>query len=132
MKPYQDPQTPSSKSPSTHCSRFSETPETVAHTYLAETLAIAAEKIPVVHAEFARKLERERDQARRMWSIYQDKLAELREEVRITIMENLHLADGDVCTLKRLKDTIRFDLRDHPENADVEARREVPPNPSDG
>ena len=46
----------------------------------------------------------------------------LREQVRLTIMENLHLADGDVCTLKRLKDAIGFDL-DSPENADVEARR---------
>jgi hypothetical protein len=59
---------------------------------------------------------RERDIARRMWSIHQDKLAELREQVRLTIMENLHLADGDVCTLKRLKDSISFDL-DSPENA---------------
>ena len=58
---------------------------------------------------------RERDIARRMWSIHQDKLAELREQVRLTIMENLHLADGDVCTLKRLKDSISFDL-DSPEN----------------
>jgi hypothetical protein len=58
----------------------------------------------------ANKLERERDAAKRMWSIHQDKLAELREQVRLTIMENLHLADGDVCTLKRLKDAIGFEL----------------------
>ena len=45
------------------------------------------------------------------WEKYQ----ELREQVRITIMENLHLADGEVCTLKRLKDSIGFDL-DSPEN----------------
>jgi hypothetical protein len=63
---------------------------------------------------------RERDIARRMWSIHQDKLAELREQVRLTIMENLHLADGDVCTLKRLKDSISFDL-DSPENAGSDA-----------
>lgn len=31
---------------------------------------------------------------------------ELREVIRETIKENLHLADGDVCTLKRLKDAI--------------------------
>ena len=37
-------------------------------------------------------------------------LQELREEVRLTLMENLHLADGDVCTLKRLKDAIHFQL----------------------
>ena len=62
---------------------------------------------------------RERDIARRMWSIHQDKLAELREQVRLTIMENLHLADGDVCTLKRLKEAIGFDL-DSPENDAVD------------
>ena len=43
-------------------------------------------------------------------------LADLREQVRLTIMENLHLADGDNCTLKRLKDAIDFSL-DSPENA---------------
>jgi hypothetical protein len=43
-------------------------------------------------------------------------LADLREQVRLTIMENLHLADGDNCTLKRLKDAIGFSL-DSPENA---------------
>jgi hypothetical protein len=43
----------------------------------------------------------------------------LHNEVRETLMENLHLADGDVCTLKRLKDAIGFDL-DSPENADVQ------------
>lgn len=36
----------------------------------------------------------------------------LREAIRLTIMENLDLADGDVCTLKRLKDAIGFDLPD--------------------
>jgi len=44
-------------------------------------------------------------------------LKNLREQVRLTLMENLHLADGDRCTLKRLKDAIGFDL-DSPENAD--------------
>lgn len=66
------------------------------------------------HNEIAKlqlsRLVAERDEARRMWSIHQDKLAGLREEVRFTLMENLYLADGDVCTLKRLKDAIGFDL----------------------
>lgn len=35
---------------------------------------------------------------------------ELRSAIRETIMENLHLADADDCTLKRLKDAIAFDL----------------------
>lgn len=35
---------------------------------------------------------------------------ELKEAINITIIENLHLADGDDCTLKRLKDVIKFKL----------------------
>lgn len=35
---------------------------------------------------------------------------ELQEAIRVTITENLHLADGDDCTLKRLKDVIKFKL----------------------
>ncbi|CAB4158688.1 hypothetical protein UFOVP736_62 [uncultured Caudovirales phage] len=90
-----------------------------------ETLALlnrelAGEQITIGDwTTFARRLERERNEARRMWSIHQDKLAELREQVRLTIMENLHLADGDVCTLKRLKDSINFDL-DSQENDQVQ------------
>ena len=34
----------------------------------------------------------------------------LHNAVLATIMENLHLADGDVCTLKILKDAIDFEL----------------------
>lgn len=32
--------------------------------------------------------------------------AELAEAIRLTLYENGHLADGDVCTLKRLKDAL--------------------------
>jgi len=56
-----------------------------------------------VSADFARKLERERDK--------------LTESIRETLMENLHLADGDICTLKRLKDTIGFELPDENEES---------------
>lgn len=35
----------------------------------------------------------------------------LRACVRLTIMENLHLADGENCTLKRLKKAIGFKLK---------------------
>jgi hypothetical protein len=38
----------------------------------------------------------------------------LTEEIRLTLMDNLDLCDGDICTLKRLKDAIGFDL-DHTE-----------------
>ena len=62
------------------------------------------------------EMERERDgesgAAERANQLY----AALREQVRLTLLENLHLADGDQCTLKRLKDSIGFDL-DSPENA---------------
>ena len=37
---------------------------------------------------------------------------ELRHQIRETLMENLHLADGEDCTLRRLKDAIGFDLQD--------------------
>jgi hypothetical protein len=40
----------------------------------------------------------------------------LAEEIRLTIMENLHLADGDKCTLKRLKDAIGFDAEEKHSN----------------
>ena len=36
----------------------------------------------------------------------------LEAEIRLTIMENVHLADGDVCTLKRLKDAIGFEFNE--------------------
>jgi hypothetical protein len=34
----------------------------------------------------------------------------LAEAIHETLMQNLHLADGDDCTLKRLKDSIQFEL----------------------
>jgi hypothetical protein len=34
----------------------------------------------------------------------------LAEAIRLTLMDNLDLCDGDICTLKRLKDAIGFDL----------------------
>jgi hypothetical protein len=48
------------------------------------------------------------------WQAAQKELTEQRdglaEEIRLTLMENLDLCDGDICTLKRLKDAIGFDL----------------------
>jgi predicted RNase H-like nuclease (RuvC/YqgF family) len=38
----------------------------------------------------------------------------MRAAIQETLMENLHLADGDVCTLKRLKDVIGFSLPESP------------------
>jgi hypothetical protein len=76
-----------------------------------------------VLADFARQLERERNAA--LWcheKCFEDRkriikeLNILREQVRLTIMKNLHLADGDNCTLKGLKDAIGFSL-DSPDNA---------------
>jgi hypothetical protein len=47
----------------------------------------------------------------------------LAEAIRLTLMENLDLCDGDICTLKRLKDAVGFDL----ENAIGETRRDKTP-----
>jgi hypothetical protein len=90
--------------------------------------------------EFCRKIERERDEAREYADKLAEGLPEgmlpkdvevlreanlglatniaavteqrdrLAEAIYKTIMENLHLADGDDCTLKRLKDVIQFEL----------------------
>ena len=57
--------------------------------------------------DFARQLERELTAVTEQ----RDRLA---EEIRLTLINNLDLCDGDVCTLKRLKDAISFDL-DHTE-----------------
>ena len=54
----------------------------------------------------AQKLERERDA--------------LREAILETIMQNLHLADGDACTLKRLKDAIGFELPENNHEKEIE------------
>ena len=53
-------------------------------------------------------------------------LDDLREEVRQTLMENLHLADGDTCTLKRLKDAIGFEMEDSCENTAMASAAERP------
>jgi hypothetical protein len=83
----------------------SSTPEMDAAAYEATTRTVGKWIVPLAKAQH---IERE--------------LQNLWEQVRLTIMENLHLADGDVCTLKRLKDAIRFDL-DSLENV----QREGPP-----
>lgn len=46
-------------------------------------------------ANLARRLERQRD--------------ELRDAIRLTLEENRYLADGENCTLRRLKDAIGYD-----------------------
>ena len=48
----------------------------------------------------------------------ESELEELKRQVRLTLTENRHLADGEQCTLKRLKDAIGFDFP--PEGADVD------------
>jgi hypothetical protein len=49
----------------------------------------------------------------------------LAEAIRLTLMENLDLCDGDICTLKRLKDAIGFDL-DSPQNTKDQERTASP------
>lgn len=83
------------------------TPETDA----AERMAFAQEYI--VPTDFARRLERERDEARNKMA---DALQEVdlrtldylrfREAIIATLEENRHLADGDDCTLAKLKSVV--------------------------
>ena len=69
-------------------------------------------------APMVEKLMAERNRAQAHSIRQHARIGEMESAIRETIMENLHLADGDVCTLKRLKDAIGFDL-DSPENAEV-------------
>jgi flagellar biosynthesis chaperone FliJ len=71
-----------------------------------------------------RGFESERDEAReqieanhkatlvieRMFYEAREQRDRLAEAIHETLMQNLHLADGDDCTLKRLKDSIQFEL----------------------
>jgi uncharacterized coiled-coil DUF342 family protein len=63
-----------------------------------------------MEVDFARKLERERDEAitRRIETIMQCELYEQERDeainaIRETLEENRHLSDGDDCTLRKLK-----------------------------
>lgn len=61
-------------------------------------------------APMVEKLMAERNRAQAHSIRQHARIGELKSAIRETIMENLHLADGDVCTLNRLKDAIGFDL----------------------
>jgi hypothetical protein len=63
------------------------------------------------------ELERQRNLADDALKYAAIEIAELRHQIRETIRENLHLADGDNCTLKLLKDAISFELEDSCENS---------------
>jgi len=71
------------------------------------TDAAAWPETDLVEGRVARQLERELTAVTEQ----RDRLA---EAIRLTLMDNLDLCDGDVCTLKRLKDAIGFEL-DHTE-----------------
>jgi hypothetical protein len=97
---------------------MSDTPET---DHVENNLGNCAH--PVL-SSFCRKLERERDRLadqieanhkgtlmlERMVYQLREQRDRLTEAIYKTIMENLHLTDGDDCTLKRLKDVIQFEL----------------------
>jgi hypothetical protein len=53
------------------------------------------------------------DQCKRPMCAMRRQRDRLAEAIRLTLMENLDLCDGDICTLKRLKDTIGFDLANY-------------------
>jgi hypothetical protein len=82
---------------------------------------IAARPDLKARAPMVEKLMAERNRAQAHSIRQHARIKELESVIRETILENLHLADGDVCTLKRLKDAIGFDL-DSPENAQGEAQ----------
>jgi len=77
----------------------------------------------IVNASFARRLELElnREQLHSdsyfsqlmgmqvTFSEFENRVLELEKAIEKTIMLNLHLADGNECTLKPLKDVILFD-----------------------
>jgi len=72
-----------------------------------------AERAPMVE-----KLMSERNRAK-SWSVLQhNRILDLEGIIRETILSNLHLADGDNCTLKLLKYAISFELP--PENVQVD------------
>ncbi|MFA9262806.1 MAG: hypothetical protein ACEQSB_05690 [Undibacterium sp.] len=91
------------------CSPSSLTPETDAF----EASQHPACRFPAV-LEKMRTLERERDGARSALDAFRDRIFDLEDVIHVTLLENLHLADGDDCTLKQLKDAIGFELP--PEN----------------
>ncbi len=76
-----------------------------------------------VPAEFARRLERECNKKTWLAMVFAGELAELRDAIR-----NLRDVKGRHHTQQAVERLISL----LPENANVEARREVPPNPSDG
>ena len=93
---------------------MSDTPETDK----AERMAYAQEHM--VPTEVARKLERERDEAREEMAEEkkfhnrthselvqtQCKLMDVTQAIIATLEENRHLADGDDCTLAKLKSVV--------------------------
>ena len=110
------------------------TPRTDAESFLSRGMGIVP-TLPkeAVRIDFARQLERELTAVTEQRDRLDDQLdhillrlgrtqermidAErqrdrLEAEIRLTIMENVHLADGDLCTLKRLKDAIGFEFNE--------------------
>ena len=72
-----------------------------------------SENAELVDADFARRLERERDRACEKENIHLDNflfaqrdIFEMREAIIATLEENRHLADGDDCTLAKLKSVV--------------------------
>lgn len=94
------------------------TPETDARVWSDHSEGILHE---VVEASFARRLERERDEARgdleeekkfhhRTHAELiqtQCKLLDVKQAIIATLEENRHLADGDNCTLAKLKSVVQ-------------------------
>jgi hypothetical protein len=91
---------------------MSETPETDVEVMLCHGIpdGFNPPELSYVSSKFARKLERDRDEARKAFVIATDQVviaqSKTREAIKAileTLEENRHLADGDDCTLRKLK-----------------------------
>jgi hypothetical protein len=91
---------------------MSETPETDAELRAIKSVCKDEYMLDTM-ADFARKLERDRNEAREAFVIAADQMViaqgktrEAIKAIRETLEENRHLADGDNCTLRKLKEIV--------------------------
>lgn len=106
------------------CSRLDQTP--ISDEAMISGLLEVGRRQEVVPYATAVWLERQNNRLTEALKFASIEIAELRHQIRETLMENLHLADGDVCTLKRLKDAISFELEDS-----WESPNDIPRNASE-
>ena len=106
--------TASGQSDAGDCSRLDATP--ISDEVMMSGFLEVGRRQEVVPYATSVWLERQNNRLTEALKFASIEIAELRHQIRETLMENLHLADGDDCTLKRLKDAISFELEDSCEN----------------